>query len=98
MSKNEEYINYLAEHLDKNIEYSEYLADNLENNTEYIEYIAQNIDKNIKYSEYLADNLTGHGVIETEQEKLERERGEIRDLREKKLERIFSKRVRHNTV
>jgi len=91
MSKNEEYINYLVDNLEKNIEYSEYLVDNLENDIKYVEYLADNLN------EYIANiDLTGHGVIETEQEKLERE--EIRNLREKKLERIFSKRVRHNTI
>jgi hypothetical protein len=53
---------------------------------DYRDYIAENLDKSISYAEYIAGNLDGY---ETEQEKLARERKEVRELRNKKLKRVF---------
>jgi hypothetical protein len=50
----------------------------------YAEYIAEQLYNKISYGDYIVDSFS-----ETEQEKLARERKEVRELRNKKLERIF---------
>ena len=89
----ETYSEYIAKKLEENKQYSEYIEENIEENKQYSEYLADQIDKHIKYSEYLNEN-TKH--FETEEEKLKREQQEIRDLRERKLKRIFKKK--RNTI
>ncbi len=68
------------------MDYRDYIAENLDKSISYSEYIMENLDKSISYAEYIAGNLDGY---ETEQEKLTRERKEVRELRNKKLKRVF---------
>ena len=68
------------------MDYRDYITENLDKSISYSEYLAENLDNNINYSEYIAGNLDGY---ETEQEKLARERKEVRELRNKKLKRVF---------
>lgn len=76
------YSDYLSEEMDKNIKYAEYIAENIEKSANYSEYIAEQMDKNIQYTEYLAGE---YDTIETP-EKIAKKK---RDLRGKKLKRIF---------
>lgn len=67
--------------MNDNFSYSEYLAEHLEKNIAYSEYIAENLDKSIAYSEYIAENI-GYNTPEIKAKK-------VREMRKKKLERIF---------
>jgi len=68
------------------IDYAEYIAENLEKSVQYSEYIAENLDKNLEYSEYLAENLDGY---ESEENRRKREQRELKEIRNKKINRLF---------
>ena len=71
------------------MDYSEYIAQNLDKNIKYTEYLAEHLDKNIQYADYIAENLNSIDYTEYVNEAMKDPAQKKREMREKKLNRIF---------